>query len=132
SGVVHDNLYVAGGQTPTSPFYTDVHESYDPSINSWSAKQPLPVTRAHGSGDVAQGKFYVMGGVPTGRQTINHEYDPAINSWSTKAPMPTGRSYLAAGSVQDKLYVIGGIFASNEFRTNEEYDPATNVWTTKA
>jgi N-acetylneuraminic acid mutarotase len=103
---------------------------YDPALDAWTAKKPMPTERSRFATAVYQNKIYVIG-EPDG---MNQVYDPATDTWETKTPMPTPRTQLEANVVNGKIYLIGGR-TGGQYSTvalNEVYDPETDLWTTKA
>jgi len=150
--VVDRKIYAIGGdsgyffgQSPnTYSFlgtfqYESVNEQYDPELDEWTFKAPMPTPRYHFAVAVYQNKIYCIGGltscgnsssVETG---ITEVYDPATDTWETKMSMPTSRLRLDANVVNGKIYVIGGHTFNNYTTMNlcEVYDPDTDSWTTK-
>lgn len=137
-GLLHDKLYVVGGNSFATGFdiyefrYYDSVFVYDIATNNWSEAAPLPKAYASMAVAAANGKLYAFGGIDA-YSTISdktYEYDPASNQWTEKAPMPGGGRYYAAastlhGSQDGKIFVVGGW---DEMDTVEIYDPATNTW----
>lgn len=128
----------------------NVTEAYDPILDLWVSKAPMPTHRALFGTAVYQGKIYCIGGynganVFYGPESYNWKteyydvganevYDPGTNTWETKASMPTPRFSAATNIVNGKIYVIGGHTMTNlwsNFNLNEAYDPETDSWATK-
>lgn len=137
AGVIAGKLYVVGGVPPPGAS-TTLLEEYDPATDTWTARAPMPTSRATGGAAVIDGKLYVVGGwlgsdsnTPT---NVLEVYDPATNTWAAKAPMPTLRGSMATAALGGKLYVTGGRgpCCSGQYPALEIYDPATNTWTTGA
>lgn len=135
AGVIGGKIYVAGGQTQ----YTTLGMSkntlfvYNPAMDSWEQKAPMPTARGYLSAAVVDGRLYVIGGTTTwpNRTGKVEMYDPETDTWQTKAPMPTARSGFCAEAVNGKIYAMGGINASGYKDVLEEYDPATDTWIEK-
>ncbi len=134
AGVINGILYAGGGYITTSSgtVVTNAFEAYDPSLNTWIAKAPLPMDIAgHGMGAIS-GILYVVGG---GGDVIPYwnmveAYDPSANSWSYKNSMPTIRSALAVGVVNGTIYAVGGEnTTSNTLTTNEAATIACTAFT---
>ena len=86
-----------------------VHEEYDPALNRWQARKPLPTPRSGIAAATLDGKIFVFGGeAPSGTFHQVEAYDPQADSWSTYAPMPTARHGLGAVTVGERLYVVSG------------------------
>ena|GEM_PF-476685 len=127
--VAGGKLYVIGGFD--GPLYT-LNEEYDPVLDAWFTKAPMPTARYQLSAAVVNGKIYAVGGESGGTAlAVNEEYDPAANTWTSRAPMPTARSGPAAAAAQGKMYVLGGYNNPTYLDLNEEYDPSVNAWTTR-
>ncbi len=135
AGVIGGKIYVAGGQTQ----YTTLGVSkntlyvYDPAMDSWEQKAPMPTARGYLSAAVVNGRLYAIGGTTawpnrTGKVEM---YDPVTDTWQTKAPMPTARSGFCAEALNGKIYVMGGVDASGYKDVLEVYDPATDTWIEK-
>lgn len=122
--VVNGKIYAIGGNTQNGIVGTN--EEYDPEMDTWTFKTPMPTPRDGFGIAVYQNKVYCIGGVNCNATEV---YDPATDTWETKASMPTARWQLEANVVNDKIYLMGG--EPNQ-TLNEVYDPATNSWITKA
>ncbi|HEY7163111.1 MAG TPA: kelch repeat-containing protein [Candidatus Binatia bacterium] len=137
---VNAKIYVIGGQTTESSepdkagFVNSVYE-YDPALNKWSQRAPMPTSRSGGAAAVIDGKIYVAGGRPPGGHDFA-VYDPKTDSWAKLANLPTQRNHLAAGALDRKVHVFGGRFGGGfqSERTDvvEVYDPKTNGWSKRA
>jgi uncharacterized repeat protein (TIGR01451 family) len=133
SGVIGDQIYVAGGMDSVSS--SNLVQAYQPSTNTWSTRAAMPTIRHGAAAAVIDGKLYVAGGTSVqvgGRFNTLEVYDPIANSWATKAPMPTARNAATAAAVSGKLYVVGGGTAAGTSSVLEVYDPVTDSWATKA
>lgn len=114
---------------------------YDPAIDTWTAKKPMPTPRLWLSFGIAacENKIFVIGGNNgengyTNYLSTNEVYDPSTDTWETKTPMPTSREWVEANVVDGKIYVISGVtdnYSSIRTHVNEVYDPATDSWTEK-
>jgi hypothetical protein len=157
--VVDGKIYAIGGDegsetgncmTGTSMTYNvvNVTEAYDPILDSWSSKSPMPTSRALFGTAVYKKKIYCIGGyngatVFYGPESYNWKteyydvganevYDPALDTWETKTSMPTPRFSAATNIVNGKIYVIGGHTQKDlwrDFNLNEVYDPESDSWT---
>lgn len=114
-------IYVFSGTVP------DVNEVYDPVLDSWQTKGPLPSGFNQGLMAVKYGdKIHLF------YHTLHYEYDPVSDTYVAKTPMPTPRRWSTVAVVGDKIYVIGGYHNSyGAVNQNEVYDPATDTWATK-
>jgi hypothetical protein len=130
AGMVSGKIYVIGGRNTF-----DGNEEYDPLMDTWTAKAPMPTGRAGHALAVVDNIIYVIGGrdggAPLSGSVTNvvEAYDPATDSWFTGlAPMPTPRSDMTAAVVNGKIYVIGGWDGTNILDIVEIYDPLTDTW----
>jgi N-acetylneuraminic acid mutarotase len=148
SNAVNGKIYVIGGYNPAAnsssvdsaaevePVF-NVVEEYDPAVDQWTAKTPMPGTgrAAHGS-CVIDGKIYIFGG-DRGHEWVPgvEEYDPKTDSWAAKTPIPQdeglGIGMLTCSAVNGKAYTFGGLGAENGTAVGE-YNPVRDKWKVKA
>ena len=110
-------------------------EVYDPAINTWETKAPLPKPRGLLCAAVVDGKIFAIGSSlpPNGPWSRTVEmYDPASDTWSKRTDMPSARGALACAAVNGRIYVIGGRDGGSIYAANEEYDPETDNWIKRA
>lgn len=107
---------------------------YDPQMDTWIARAPMPTPRDWFGAAALGDKIYVVGGFGSDHHlNIVEIYVPATDSWIRGvAPMPTARSNLRVAILNGKVYVIGGMDGhSDHLGTTEEYDPIANTWAEK-
>ena len=147
AAVYDGRVYLFGGNEPWALMpqqgwgSPDAVFAYDPALNQWEAKRPLPepswTTAAHTIGD----KIFVVTGGEHYEAFSNglYRYDPLMDLWAPRAGRPTYRSLFASAVMGGKIYVIGGLAsADNEpgsvWKTSsvrgdvEVYDPASDSW----
>jgi hypothetical protein len=159
--VVDERIYAIGGDggseigncmtgAAMTNNVVNVTEAYDPILDSWVSKAPMPTSRARFGTAVCPGKIYCIGGynganVYYGPESYdwkteyydvgaNEVYDPAMDAWENKTSLPTPRFAPATNIVNGKIYVIGGHTMTDlgrAFNVNEVYDPETDTWATK-
>jgi hypothetical protein len=153
--VVNGKIYAIGGLTFSGEVglrngfvgtggVVGTNAEYDPALDRWILKKPMPTPRCNFATVVVKNKIYCIGGATDhpkyGSPTLTRAlevYDPATNMWEAKAPMPSRRESFALTTYQDKIYLIGGTvmnYTSGHpvYSTlNEVYDPATDTWETK-
>ncbi len=107
---------------------------YDPDLDAWSQRAPMPAPRRTAGAFAIGGKGYVACGL-TQTATMHatlFEYDPVSDAWVAKAPFPgtprygvfsfalAGYGYVGSGNIGSG----DGPFVSDAYR----YDPATDSW----
>ena len=134
-GVADGRLYVIGGYSrsglsvwnPVATVY-----AYDPAMDTWTERTPMPTARGALSVTEHEGKLYAIGGYDRKANNTQVEvYDPVRNVWATGTSLPTPRDHLAAATVGGKIYVIGGRIDgdySRNLAAVEGYDPDTDRW----
>lgn len=144
AGPLTGNAMNAIGMTQQT---TNTTEEYDPSLDKWIIKSPMPTARARLGTVVYQNKIYCIGGYSATVTykdghvdkteyfdlNANEVYDPITNTWQNKAALPTPRHSPATNMVNGRIYVIGGysITTHSVINVAEVYDPTTDTWTTK-
>jgi N-acetylneuraminic acid mutarotase len=144
AATVGGKIYVVGGFEEPSLSnvltfaITPALEAYDPSMDKWIAKAPMPIGLHHVGIGVAGGRLYVIGGYKQsglsvwGPVATLYVYDPAADAWNERAPMPTARGALSVTVYDGKLYAIGGYEGKANSAAVEVYDPVRNSWTGRA
>jgi N-acetylneuraminic acid mutarotase len=153
--VVNGKIYVLGGLTFSGTngirngyFGTGgvvgTNAEYDPLLDIWILKKPMPAPRYNFATVVVKNKIYCIGGAidrpKYGSATLTKAvevYDPATNMWEVKTPMPYRRENFILATYQDRIYLIGGTamnYTSGNpvYSLNEVYNPATDTWETRA
>ena len=140
AGVLNGMLYVAGGMTkPGASFVTTGStQSYDPSATTWTTLANMIVPRDLVSGDVAQGRFWVVGGSYNADTdgllyNFNEGYDPTPTppaGWRGHKQMNHGRIRHCAIAFEGAIYVFGGDDSGGSLvAIPESYGPDTDGWT---
>jgi N-acetylneuraminic acid mutarotase len=139
--VYQNRIYCIGGYGWTYPNqepYTGVNEVYDPSINTWENKTPMPKSMDILSANVVNGKIYLISGYfdwgPDMQPNVNMAYDPATDSWARKASPPY-RILNPLDVVDNKIYYLGYIATNSPESPTEGivqvYDPESDSWTVR-
>jgi parallel beta-helix repeat protein len=126
AAVVNGKIYVFGGS---------VTYEYNPAVDAWAVKTPMPTSRSSFAVAASGGKIYVIGGSVSGTSVgLNEVYDPETDTWETRTAMPTNRSQIEVNAVNGRIYVTGGRTAGpySTVDATEEYDVATDSWSTKS
>ncbi|MEN8251850.1 MAG: kelch repeat-containing protein [Bacteroidota bacterium] len=115
----NEKIYIIGGiYTPEPPdsgqFFNSLSivEEYDPRMNTWKQKAPMPTPRWGLTAAIANNKIYVIGGgdvyQPQNILTNVEAYDPLTDAWTSKPDIPKGQIVAAACAFDNRIYVLGG------------------------
>ncbi|HEX4697625.1 MAG TPA: kelch repeat-containing protein, partial [Candidatus Udaeobacter sp.] len=127
TGVLNGKVYVIGGYDSDADS-TGTVQVYNPTTDTWTLAQALPIAVNHNAAAVVGGKLYSFG-ANVGETFV---YDPNSNSWSARASSHyVHRGTAAVGVINGKIYVAGGAGTPSE-REVEVYDPVANTWSVKA
>lgn len=129
-------LDISGGAVALADLW-----EYDPALDTWMARAPLPDTGRNSSGCfVLNGKAYLVGGETgnMGSKTSDvWEYDPVTNSWTAKASFPLGAVSdpfafaLGSGAAARGYISCGTVTGVTGNKKTYAYDPVANSWTPK-
>ena len=96
----------------------------------WVKLAPFPEPAQEIGGTVANGKVYIMGGLPVGSNSkpkgIVWEYDSATDKWTKKKPMPLPAHHIAVTQYRGKVYVFGG--GAQLEAGGPNWVPINNAW----
>ena len=120
STVFNGKIYVLGG--------TCAVEVYDPSINTWTVKSNMSLSRYDLTAETIGDKIYIIdghiyGGIPEDPPPVYdnvEEYNPLTDTWKLIGNMPPWRYEFSSSCVEGKIYVIGGSNPLNPLNTVEE------------
>jgi N-acetylneuraminic acid mutarotase len=148
ANIVNGKIYCIGGKKywGVDPFYQELNatEVYDPILNYWAIRSPMPIPVLGAASAVLNGKIYVVGGsrhfqAGWDLSTVNSNqvYDPENDAWSTRAALPSSESYAAAGATSGvtapkRIYFVGGSSQTTYSSVTYAYDSVDNVWSTVA
>jgi hypothetical protein len=128
TGVLNGKLYVVGGYD-AGAHSTATVQVYNPTTDTWTLAQALPIAVNHNAAAVVGGKLYSFGAGVEGETFV---YDPNNNSWVARASSHyVHRGTAAVGVINNRIYVAGGAGTPSQ-RELEVYDPVANTWTIKA
>jgi len=104
---IDGKIYVVGGrlQAGFTSAMTNILEVFDPALNQWTTRAPMPTPRGGVNGIAANGCFYIFGGEgPNGVFDEMEMYVPAQNRWYALEPLP-----IAVHGVTGSAFVNGWI-----------------------
>ena len=125
--LIGEKIYIPGGQVADGQ-NSDILEVYDPLLDKWEIKAPLPIKISGYTLTDFEGQIYLFGGWDG--ETVSDivlRYDPLDDKWNYLTPIPTPRAYAGAASAGGKIYVIGGWDGEKALNSNESYSPARDV-----
>jgi N-acetylneuraminic acid mutarotase len=131
--VVDSLIYVIGGRYMLNGQITNlnVNEVYDPAVDTWTVRAPLPLPLGGISASALNGKIYIFGGEyfegKGGVHPETWEYDPATDTWARATSMITPRHGTGAVTAGNAIYVIGGahVVAFGASAVNERFSIPT-------
>ena len=104
---IDGKIYVVGGRLAAGfqSTMTNILEVFDPVLNQWSTRAPMPTTRGGINGIAANGYFFIFGGEgPNGVFDEMEIYVPAQNRWYRLESLP-----IAVHGVTGSAFVNGWI-----------------------
>jgi N-acetylneuraminic acid mutarotase len=119
SAVIDGKIYVVGGRKfvknadgTTRQVNVPNLEVYDPKLDRWETRSPMPQAQGGLAATALNGKLYVFGGeqwVPE-RKVFAESwvYDPETDVWEALPPLPTPRHGLGASAIGNRIFVFGG------------------------
>ena len=102
----------------------------DPATSSWASAPVMPVGMYNGGATGTDGKFFIMGGVPSTYEKYLYAYTVATSTWGRLPDMPRGRYAFNAASSSSKIYAVGG-YATNPSGVTSDvdvYEIPTSTW----
>jgi N-acetylneuraminic acid mutarotase len=119
SAVIDEKIYVVGGRKffknadgTTRQVNVPNLEVYDPKLDRWETREPMPQAQGGLAATSLNGKLYVFGGEQwVLEQKVFAEswvYDPKTDVWEVLPPLPTPRHGLGASAVGNRIFVFGG------------------------
>src|SRR2546430_8992629 len=104
TGVLNGKVYVVGGYDADATSTATV-QVYNPTADTWTLAQALPIAVNHNAAAVAGGNLYSFG-AGVGETFV---YDPNSNSWAARASSHyVHRGTAAVGVINNRIYVTGG------------------------
>jgi N-acetylneuraminic acid mutarotase len=154
-GQLDGKVYVVGGTeqhgdaAPTAA--SSLTMAYDPALDKWEERAPLPHPLSHVGVTVLGGQLYAIGGltanVHMGPQNLAFSYEPNGDRWHELPPISKPRGSVAVAAVGGQVHIFGGRTSDKVMKisppgepdllvgigtvtTHEVYDPAAGEWST--
>src|SRR5579864_8000362 len=129
-------IYVLGGSA-LGKQASQLNQEYDPAMNRWRDRAPIPQGASHAGIAGYNGKIYLIGGftanVHVGALDKAFEYDVATDTWRQLPPISSPRGSVGVAVVGGKIHAIGGRGLDKvTVGTHEVYDPSTGKWSQAA
>ncbi len=106
------DIVIVGGRENGLRNHTNTVLGFSTSTQTYTARAPMPTSRAGAAGVVVDGAFYVVGGegadTDSGVFAAAERYDLAADSWESVVAMRTPRHGMGAAAVDGVVYVPGG------------------------
>ena len=127
AGLLGERIYLPGGMDANHQSVANL-EVYNPRLNAWESKKPIPQALAYYALAAFEGRLFLFGGLNGSEYSKNvWIYDPADDTWKTGSPLPTPRAHLAAEVVDGKIILIGGFDGSKALDEVLIYYPTRDV-----
>lgn len=111
---IDNRIYVSGGYTNPGgggpDAYTGTLLAYNPVADSWVARKPMSIARAHGCSGMVNGRMIAFGGFDgtyPGLPDVE-TYNTSWNSWRWLRREPSMRCFTCGATVGTRVFVIGG------------------------
>jgi N-acetylneuraminic acid mutarotase len=133
---LNGKIYVGGGydNSNTNVMFNDWWE-YDPIINKWNAKNPLPFSpRTYCATWATADKGYIGFGQTDGTLIEDiYEYNQSSDAWVKKNSLEAKVINSSSFTIDGKPFLLCiSLTGNNESASNLEYNPATDKWSSKS
>ena len=122
-------VYNIAGRVSASEVLSENY-CYDPATETWTTKQPLPISTSYCQAQEIDGKIYLFGG-DNGENARNttYQYNPESDLWTTKANMAYASMLIASAKINDLIVAIGWILSGGTKTAQTQiYNPRTDEW----
>jgi N-acetylneuraminic acid mutarotase len=135
---VNGRIYAIGGNGQFTSDTRDVVQEFDPTMQTWALKSPMPDQIASAAVSVNNGLIYIAGGEGPG---VTYDsllvYDPVADTWSAGSQMSQARTGPGGATIDGRILVYGGYSSSyipdgGYLKSVERYDPVMDSWTAGA
>lgn len=122
-------VYNIAGRVSASEVLSENY-CYDPSTETWTTKQPLPISTSYCQAQEIDGKIYLFGG-DNGENARNttYQYNPESDLWTTRANMAYASMLIASAKINGLIVAIGwGLSGGTKTAQTQIYNPRTDEW----
>lgn len=124
AAVVEGKIYTCGGFAADG--FTGILEVYDPALDRWEEKAPMPTARGYHAAVALGGKIYAIGGTDFVNDFTEVEvYNPETDEWSSSTPLPAPRRRFSAAVFDETIYIFG---SDSGERAILAFNPASATW----
>jgi N-acetylneuraminic acid mutarotase len=114
-------LYAVGGYAGLLTQWTGEVAEYDPLLDSWTQRAPMPTLRSHLALVQINGQLLAAGGENVNRSLdVLESYNPTANTWSSKTSSTLAFTRATAGVVNNRMLISGNALTL-------QYDPANEI-----
>ncbi|CAH1230264.1 KLHL9 [Branchiostoma lanceolatum] len=132
--VLDQCIYISGGFA--SGTFSNVLYRYDPALDEWDSRAPMPTTRGFHCMAKVKNRIYVIGGnhFDADEERVDvltvECYTPETDQWCEVAPLREGQGESGISVLDDKIYLIGGysLDQNSRIKSVQCYDPEKDVW----
>jgi hypothetical protein len=146
ANVVKGKIYVISGVASDFPHGAPgsvENNVYDPLLDVWTGKAPIPQPVFQYASAVVDDKIYIIGGrnfqsTPS-ILSLTQIYDTTTDTWTNGSSMPIAAYWCLSGATTGlfapkRIYIFGGFASSGPdaswLSLTQVYDPDINAWTT--
>jgi len=147
ANVVNGKIHIiSGGTSPFRPWpNTNSNDVYDPETNTWTTKNPIPISVYDYSSLVFDDEIYIIGGRDISANksyALTQIYNPKTDSWRSGTSLPfvlSGAVGVATSGIaaEKMIYLFngyvcennGGTYYSETVYQTQVYEPEQKVWT---
>ena len=122
-------VYNIAGRVSASEVLSENY-CYDPSTETWTTKQPLPISTSYCQAQEIGGKIYLFGG-DNGENARNttYQYNPESDLWTTRANMAYASMLIASAKINGLIVAIGwNLSGGTKTAQTQIYNPRTDEW----
>ena len=122
-------VYNIAGRVSASEVLSENY-CYDPATETWTTKQPLPISTSYCQAQEIDGKIYLFGGDngENARDTT-YQYNPESDLWTTRANMAYASMLIASAKINGLIVAIGwNLSGGTKTAQTQIYNPRTDEW----